>query len=168
MSLDHAAIADCFNTAFGAERVRLIGGASEPLYEPGFGATPARLYYREDFAASALHEAAHWCIAGSARRKLQDFGYAYVAPPRSAAAQARFFSAELKTQTLESIFAGCAGIEFRPSADNLEATVDDFSAAVTDATPAMMVWLQGSSGERAHRFCRALCRSSGASLPWKK
>ena len=167
MSLDHAAIATCFNTAFDADRVFLVGGANEPLYEPATVCAPARLHYREDFAASALHEAAHWCIAGSARRQLEDFGYAYISPPRSDAAQARFFAAELKTQTLESIFAGCASLEFRPSADNLEATVETFGRAVTNATPAMMSWLQGPSGARAHRFCRALCRASGASLPWK-
>ena len=34
----------------------LIGGQAEPWYAPG---TPNRLYDREDFFASALHESAH-------------------------------------------------------------------------------------------------------------
>ena len=40
----------------------MVGGAAEPLYLPDRGTRTAELHYREDFAASALHEAAHWCI----------------------------------------------------------------------------------------------------------
>ena len=32
-----------------------------PYYEPG---TPSVIYFREDFDRSALHEVAHWCVAG--------------------------------------------------------------------------------------------------------
>ena len=55
--------ADCFYEDYGT---RLQGGASEPLYRPSSGGD-AVIFYREDFAASALHEVAHWCIAGVGR-----------------------------------------------------------------------------------------------------
>ena len=61
-----AAFAWCFYREFNTE---LVGGAPEPLYRPGSTTGPAQLMYREDFPASALHEAAHWCIAGKARRQ---------------------------------------------------------------------------------------------------
>ncbi len=86
--------ADCFTRDFDT---LLLGGAPEPVYVPAgmrCGVTaPAphhRLFYREDFFASALHEAAHWCIAGRERRLLVDFGYWYAPAGRDAPAQARF------------------------------------------------------------------------------
>ena len=94
-------IAACFNATFlHTEQTRMRGGAREPLYVPARDGQPAELRYREDFAASALHEAAHWCIAGRERRLLADFGYAYQPPPRTAAQQCGFYTLELKTQAL--------------------------------------------------------------------
>ena len=72
------------------------------------------------------------CIAGAWRRQQEDFGYAYICGPRSAEEQDAFFAAELKTQSLERAFAAALGLEFRPSADNLNADVDAFSATLED------------------------------------
>ena len=150
-------IAACFNRCFGHSRqVRMIGGALEPLYLPAAEGRLAELYYREDFAASALHEAAHWCIAGHRRRLQMDFGYHYEAPPRSKAGQQRFFSLEIRAQALESIFTRAAGLEFRPSADNLEADLTVFSAALENARHDMKHWLHNSKDTRALQFCDAL------------
>jgi hypothetical protein len=67
---------DCFSVDY---RTILIGGGSEPVYLPSGDLTlkPHRIIYREDFFASALHEVAHWCLAGTRRRLLEDYGYWY-------------------------------------------------------------------------------------------
>ena len=81
-----------FNQCFAAtEHTQLRGGAEEPLYQPASGAGGMHLlFYREDYFASALHEIAHWCIAGSARRRMVDFGYWYAPDGRDAQQQAAF------------------------------------------------------------------------------
>ena len=90
-----ADIVAVFNQCFAqAYAVEMRGGADEPLYLPATLDKPAELIFREDFPASALHEAAHWCIAGEQRRNSPDFAYTYIAAPRSDAQQALFFAAE--------------------------------------------------------------------------
>ena len=156
---DHE-IATVFNNCFAdAERTVMRGGADEPLYVPATSRGPAKLLYREDFAASALHEAAHWCIAGRDRRRLLDFGYSYTPPPRDPAQQAKFFAAELKTQTLESLFANAAGISFKPSADNLETDLRAFGERVAARQPTMQQWLERSVDQRAAVFTAALAKA---------
>ncbi len=161
--LSDRAIADCFNATFlASERTRMIGGAAEPLYLPVRSGSPAELHYREDYAASALHEAAHWCIAGSERRSLTDFGYSYLPPPRTKPQQDAFFAFELKTQTLEALFADAAGLDFRASADNLDADVQSFARAIVEARPTVARWLVASRDDRARRFTRALEQAAQA------
>lgn len=117
--MDHRAIAGRFNARFrrGAGAV-LIGGAEEPLYLPATRSRPAHIRYARDHARSALHELAHFCLAGPAGRALPDFGLAYEPPPRSPAAQRRFFEAEVPVQALEMLFSEACGIGFRVSTDN--------------------------------------------------
>lgn len=156
-------IVDRFNDCFAcAANTTMIGGAQEPLYLPAATGRRARLLFREDFAASALHEAAHWCIAGRRRLEQRDFGYTYVAPPRNAQQQAAFFLAELKAQSLESIFADAAGVAFWPSADNLDACTERFSARIRASRPALETWLRTSSDARARTFLASLRKSHGA------
>ena len=104
-----------------AENTRLVGGATEPLYQPAADSTdPHQLYYREDFFASALHEIAHWCIAGKERRQLLDFGYWYAPEGRDARQQKAFEAVEVKPQALEWYFSLACGYAFRVSVDNLD------------------------------------------------
>ncbi|HCD25969.1 MAG TPA: diaminobutyrate--2-oxoglutarate aminotransferase [Gammaproteobacteria bacterium] len=155
--LNDVQIAAIFNREFSFEfNVRLIGGAAEPQYEPATAQYPARLFYREDFAASALHEIAHWCIAGSARRQLPDFGYCYIPPPRTAAEQAAFFSAELKTQALEKCFAATAAVRFVPSVDNLDVPSGDFGERIEQQRILWEKFIASSPKSRATRFTKAL------------
>jgi elongation factor P hydroxylase len=120
-TLTAAQIADCFNAGLGRRyRVRLLGGAVEPVYEPGSGDEAAVIRYTRDYPASALHELAHWCIAGSRRRALPDYGYWYRPPPRTDAEQAAFFEVELPVQALEARLAMAAGLPFRVSVDDLD------------------------------------------------
>ena len=117
---------DCFLVA---ENTRLVGGAEEPLYQPARAAGEANLlFYREDFFASALHEIAHWCIAGQARRRQLDFGYWYAPEGRNPAQQRAFEAVEVKPQALEWYFSQACGYRFRVSVDNL----DPMSGALPD------------------------------------
>lgn len=129
-------IAGCFNVHHGrAHRVRLIGGAGEPLYLPESPGTPALIRYTQDYPRSALHELAHWCLAGRARRQQVDYGYWYQPPPRSRVQQAQFMAAEVRVQALESLFARACGLTFRVSVDDFDITTAEeaaFSAAVAE------------------------------------
>ncbi len=133
-AISAAVIAELFNDCFlSTEATVLIGGAGEPFFEPG---APARIYFREDFVRSALHEIAHWCVAGERRRLLPDYGYWYAPDGRTAIQQAAFFSVEARPQAIESLFCDACGVDFSPSVDNVEGGVEDdvlaaFAARVT-------------------------------------
>ncbi len=111
-----------FNATFAeSERTVLVGGGAEPEYVPATDSSPARIVFREDFPSSALHEIAHWCIAGTARRQLRDFGYWYQPDGRNPEQQAVFEQVEVKPQAVEWALSLAAGIRFNFSADNLAA-----------------------------------------------
>ena len=100
--MNAARIIQIFNTCFAqSHATRLIGGGAEPLYLPASGSDTAQLIFRDDYASSALHEAAHWCLASSVRRQQTDFGYRYIQSPRSAVEQSQFYRLELRSQSLE-------------------------------------------------------------------
>jgi elongation factor P hydroxylase len=128
-------IAAIFNALFlGSHHTELRGGGDEPLYLPRTRSAPALIIHTRDYVASALHEAAHWCIAGARRRRLIDYGYGYVPPPRTPADQQLFFRNEIRTQALESILARAADAPFRVSHDDPdadEAAVQQFAGAVS-------------------------------------
>src|SRR5262249_47350411 len=106
-----ARIAAVFNRQFArSHRTVMVGGSVEPLYLPARGIEPALVTYTRDYPASALHEAAHWCLAGPSRRKLRDYGYWYVPGPRNPAQRRAFFAAEVDVQALEAEFARVAGV----------------------------------------------------------
>lgn len=133
-----------------------MGGAREPLYQPGQAGGPAVIRYREDFAASALHEIAHWCLAGPQRRQRLDFGYRYQPPPRSSAEQERFLEYELRPQALESLFAERAGISFRPSFDDVEDRHLSLRPGFIRALQCERESLRDALPVRAARFAQAL------------
>lgn len=101
-------------------RTILVKGDDEPIYLPADAEHPwHRIVFAHGFFASALHEVAHWCIAGSARRELIDYGYWYIEDGRNAAQQAAFEAVEVKPQALEYLFAEACGVSFQVSCDNL-------------------------------------------------
>jgi len=113
-------IARTFNYLFGENHNTVIrGGATEPLYLPPQGNARGVIRYTQNYASSALHEIAHWCIAGSERRSLIDYGYWYVPPPRSRSEQRSFFTVEARVQALEWLFAEASGVSFHLSADDV-------------------------------------------------
>jgi elongation factor P hydroxylase len=149
--------ANCFADAW---RTRLIGGAGEPYYQP---ATPAQkyhlLYYRSDYFASALHEIAHWCIAGEERRQLPDFGYWYAPDGRSPAQQRAFEAVESKPQALEWLFSRACGYRFCISVDNLGAPdtlASDTTAFKRQVLADALAWQRDGLPPRAQIFFAVL------------
>ena len=120
-----------FNRLFSSHRTYLIGGAQEPIYIPaGKSEQFHQLVYRGDYVSSALHEVAHWCIAGPERLLQEDFGYWYRPDGRSASEQRQFEAVEIKPQALEWMFSIACGHKFTPSMDNLNTPGNSHSNAV--------------------------------------
>lgn len=116
-----------FNRCFAREyNTRLVKGGEEPLYVPANADCPYHaIYFARGFYSSALHEIAHWLVAGKERRKLEDFGYWYEPDGRSAARQREFEKVEVKPQAIEWILATAAGFRYIASADNLNGDPGD-------------------------------------------
>ena len=108
---------DLFIETYNTERV--LGGG-EPIYLPADDThVHHRLIFAHGFFNSALHEIAHWCVAGSERRMSEDFGYWYEPDGRSLDQQKAFEKVEVAPQSIEWILAKSCGRRFRVSADNL-------------------------------------------------
>lgn len=119
-----------FNECFGIDySTRLIKGGDEPIYIPANEHQNYHaLYFAHGFFSSALHECAHWLIAGEARRMLVDFGYWYAPDGRTPEQQAVFQAVEVKPQALEWILSKAAGHKFCVSIDNLNGKESDTQA----------------------------------------
>ena len=147
-----------FAQEFGrTENTALIPGAEEPYYQPAKSAASThKLFSRLDYPASALHEAAHWCLAGARRRQLADFGYWYAADGRSRDQQREFQRVEVKPQAIEWAFSRAVGLRFQVSIDNLAGeALDPFGFQLAVWQQARRYALDGLP-LRAERFARAL------------
>lgn len=126
-------IISIFDTCFADEfNTRLIKGGDEPIYIPanykseGYEVLPYHaIYFARGFYSSALHEIAHWLVAGAERRQLEDFGYWYEPDGRSAERQRDFEKVEVKPQAIEWVLATAAGFRYFASADNLNGNPGD-------------------------------------------
>lgn len=150
---------------FTTYNTRLQAGASEPIYLPAGGDCAwHRLFFREDYISSALHETAHWCIAGAERLKQQDFGYWYHPDGRTQEQQQVFEAAEVKPQALEWMFSLACGQHFSLSVDNLEGDSPGASESFAQAVSKQAIhWcLPGRLPSRAELFIRALSGRFGA------
>lgn len=129
---DAADLVLLFNSAFGlTENTILVRNitfpfdgpdenATEPVYLPEDAECPRnRIVFAHGFFASALHEIAHWCVAGAGRRQFVDYGYWYQPDGRDAVAQKLFEQVELKPQAVEWAFSIAAGFPFDVSVDNV-------------------------------------------------
>lgn len=123
-----------FNQLFAEfENTTLITGANEPFYQASTNKDKAKIYSRNDYLSSALHEIAHWTIAGKKRRQLDDFGYWYEAEGRTARQQLLFEQVEIKPQAIEWLLSLACNQTFNFSADNLTQELeasDQFKRAV--------------------------------------
>nr|WP_269781485.1 elongation factor P hydroxylase [Photobacterium phosphoreum] len=115
-----------FNSVF-LDRLNteLLLGGDEPIYLPS---SEERQHHQIIFArgyyASAMHELGHWCIAGEARRLLEDYGYWYQPDGRSAEVQAAFEVVEINPQAIEWILSASCGFKYQVSCDNLSGSCE--------------------------------------------
>ncbi|WP_281423901.1 elongation factor P hydroxylase [Oceanobacter mangrovi] len=121
-SLDPDDLIQVFDQLFACiENTRLIAGDDEPIYLPADDQHDYhRVVFAHGFYESALHEIAHWCIAGKQRRQLVDFGYWYEPDGRSAELQREFEQVEIKPQAVEWLLSEACGRKFHISTDNLD------------------------------------------------
>ncbi|MBD1574948.1 MULTISPECIES: elongation factor P hydroxylase [Vibrio] len=110
-----------FNQTFsGSYNTQLELGGDEPIYLPADEKIAHhRILFARGFYASAMHEIAHWCVAGPKRRLLEDFGYWYEPDGRTEQVQAEFEKVEVRPQAYEWILSVSAGFPFTVSCDNL-------------------------------------------------
>jgi elongation factor P hydroxylase len=167
---DAARLEKVFNKCFAVScNTRLYGGAQEPLYQPATRIDGLHaLYYRHEYFASALHEAAHWCLAGETRRQQLDFGYWYAPEGRSVQQQQAFEAVERKPQALEWYFSKACAYRFQVSLDNLDLVSaglhdsGEFKEAVFEQ---VVIWRDQGLPSRAAAFYRALCAEFGTVTP---
>ncbi len=151
-------VVELFNTLFiPTYNTELVCCEEEPIYRPADDEHPHhRIIFAHGFFASALHEIAHWCVAGKERRLLEDFGYWYEPDGRTVDQQAEFEKVEVKPQALEWIFSQSANFQFHFSADNLngEAGVSEsFKQAVWQQ---VQTYLDNGLPERVRMWSDAL------------
>lgn len=168
MRHDHQDLIRLFAECFAVDyNTRLVAGGQEPEYLPATPEHPQhRIIFAHDYFRSALHEVAHWCVAGPERRLLPDFGYWYAPDGRDAEQQRTFEQVEVRPQALEWLFCVAAGHPFRVSLDNLSGEETDpmpFQQAVHEQ---VMRFLSAGIPERPARFVQALARAyrSGQAL----
>jgi len=114
---------------FETYRVELLSGTPEPFYRAAKTRDEInQIFSRSDFIRSALHEIAHWCVAGSVRRKQDDYGYWYSPDGRDLQRQKEFEDGEAKPQAIEKAFCEVLEIPFQVSVDNLKLTDYDTSS----------------------------------------
>ncbi|MDC8830629.1 elongation factor P hydroxylase [Alteromonas gilva] len=163
-------------TFYATYNTRLIKGGDEPIYVPASSNTkhdaqpalssPAasgaavRDYHQIVFAngyfSSALHEIAHWCIAGDKRRLLEDYGYWYCPDGRDADQQHAFEQVEIKPQALEWAMTIAAGRRFQVSTDNLNGVEPDRAGFTRRVRAQLQQYMEHGFPHRAERFIDAL------------
>lgn len=152
---------ECFLHTYNTE---LCGGGQEPVYQPARCSTQYhRIVFTRDYFASALHEVAHWCVAGAARRQCEDYGYWYAPDGRSAAQQKLFEQVEAKPQALEWLFSRAANYRFRLSADNLSSNIEASSGFAQCVSAQARLFCREGVNVRAGRFIQSLCAHYGVS-----
>lgn len=140
----------------------LVRGDDEPIYLPADTENPHhRVIFAHGFYASALHEIAHWCVAGEARRQLVDFGYWYKPDGRTAAEQSEFEKVEVRPQAFEWLLSMAAGHRFHFSADNLAADIGASDSFKQNVLTTVHTLLEQPLPERLGMLVGALLQQSG-------
>ena len=149
------------------ENTVLVKGEDEPLYLPKSASSPHhQIIFAHGFFASALHELAHWCIAGIERRQKIDYGYWYEPDGRTLKQQESFAAVEARPQALEWVFNKACGRRFHISLDNLDGLPGD-DLPFKKAVLAQIAHLQqGGLPPRAEKLQRRLAHFYGQSDDW--
>ncbi|EAR60688.1 elongation factor P hydroxylase [Neptuniibacter caesariensis] len=140
----------------------LVKGDDEPIYLPANDEHPNhRVIFAHGFYASALHEIAHWCVAGPERRLIEDFGYWYKPDGRTAEEQAEFEKVEIRPQAFEWLMSAAAGHKFHFSADNLASDIGASDSFKTNVLDMVHQLIDQGLPERVGLLVDALCQQSG-------
>ncbi|BFM16984.1 elongation factor P hydroxylase [Maricurvus nonylphenolicus] len=163
-----ADLVQCFNRTFDTPyNTRLVGGGEEPIYLPADQDEQFhRIVFTHDYFASALHEIAHWCVAGDVRRQQVDYGYWYAPDGRSQEQQQEFEQVEIKPQAMEWIFSVACGYHFRVSADNLEAGLGASESFKANIYQQVLAYCQQGLPVRPQQFALALAKHYGVENPF--
>ena len=146
-----------FNSTFEDFNTRLVLGDDEPIYIPaGKDKSYHQIVFAHGFFSSALHEIAHWCIAGKKRRLLEDYGYWYCPDGRNETQQADFEKVEIKPQAIEWAFTEAAGRRFQVSTDNLNGAEPDREGFTKNVAAQLALYKADGFPPRAERFINAL------------
>lgn len=144
-------------TFFASFNTRLVKGGDEPLYLPAHANCHYhQIIFAHGYFASALHEIAHWCIAGEQRRLLVDFGYWYEPDGRTTQQQRDFEKVEVKPQAIEWGFSLACGKPFRVSVDNLNGESGDTTQFEENVFHQLQAYRTNGFPHRAHCFIQAL------------
>ena len=142
-----------------ATNTQLVKGDEEPIYLPKDEKNSThRIVFAHGFFASALHEIAHWCLAGAKRRELVDYGYWYAPDGRDEQQQKAFEQVEVKPQAIEWAFSLACGKPFDVSIDNLSGVETDRLAFKENVFDQLTTYVEIGFPERAEQFIETLRR----------
>ena len=156
-----------FNQIFAEKyNTRLTKGGDEPLYSPASKqCNYHQIIFAHGYYSSALHEIAHWCIAGKARRLLEDFGYWYQPDGRNEQQQKTFEQVEIKPQAIEWAFCVAANKKFNVSADNLNGFQADTKAFKQSVYHQVLVYLENGFPPQAQELIKSLSKFYQTGFP---
>jgi len=141
LSLINKRYLDNYNT-------KLVAGFDEPFYQASKPGKPAEIQFSHDYFRSALHELAHWCVAGVERRRKDDYGYWYAADGRDQKQQDEFFKLEVKPQAIEWAFSIVCEVGFEASVDNLNNQVEGVDTFKKDLSSQLQFYLNNGFSKR--------------------
>ncbi|PIK14018.1 elongation factor P hydroxylase [Halobacteriovorax sp. JY17] len=138
-------------------KTQLVFGAGEPFYQASSLKNHEHIIYcREDFFASALHEIAHWSLAGRERRQQDDYGYWYSPDGRNREKQLQFEKVEIKPQAIEKAFSIASNYSFKASIDNLVLENHNSNEFISNINIQFNIYQQTKFPKRARQFIKAL------------
>ncbi len=145
------------DTFYGEYNTRLVRGQDEPIYLPANKECDYhQVVFAHGFFASALHEIAHWCIAGEERRQHIDYGYWYKPDGRNESEQKAFETVEVKPQAIEWAFSMACDFPFHFSLDNLNGAPQDALGFKTAVANELTQMLTSGFPKRAEHFINIL------------
>ncbi len=149
-----------FNDTFSEKfNVKLVRGQHEPIYLPADKQYSLnRILFAHGYFSSALHEIAHWLIAGEKRREQIDYGYWYHADGRNPEQQRDFEQVEVKPQAIEWILSQSARHRFSISVDNLNAEISDPNPFKKAVYRQVMYYIENGLSQRTEKFRQALVK----------
>ena len=151
------------------ENTVLVKGEAEPIYLPADHQHPQhRIIFAHGYFASALHEIAHWCLAGKQRRLLEDYGYWYCPDGRNIEQQAEFERVEVKPQAIEWAFSVACGKTFRVSTDNLNGAPVDVAGFTANVRQQALSYVSQGFPPRAQLFIDALVAFYATAKPTQR